>query len=610
MTDQAAYEGRDLATYKRMFEDFQSQTADARKESQIDGDYYHGVQWTPEERRSLASRKQPDIAFNRIRPAINGTIGVIKQGSTDPKAYPRNPQDEQVADVASKTLRYAADKANFDAVKIDVATDFLIEGTGAVLVGVDAELQITTEQVRWEEFFYDPRSRRQDFKDASYMGVAKWMFADDVIPLADGDPVKVKAIEAAANGEALGIDATFQDRPNDGSATAWMDPRKRRLMVVELYHREGGQWFRCLFHAGGKLQFGPSPYVDEKGRPCCPIEAQSCYVDRENNRYGVVRDMRGPQDEINKRRSKLLHLVSVRQVQEAQPGMGMGEVDAVRAEAARPDGVIPSGWMVVNTNDMAQGQAQLLAESKAEIERMGQNPAILGRQNADTSGRAQLVRQQAGLTEFAVIFGGIEEWELRVYRQMWARARQFWTAPMWIRVTDDQGAPQFVGLNQPQMGAAMDPYTGQPVQVQTGTENAVAEMDVDIILDTIPDTANVQQEQFAMMVELAKVGALGPNPGPLLLEASSLPNKRQVVEKLQSPPDPQAQAMQQAQQELAMRGAEAEIAGKEASAFKTMADAKVSLAKVGQVEADTAVKSTQAVGNVHHVMSPQPAAGV
>jgi hypothetical protein len=89
---------------------------------------------------------------------------------------------------------------------------------------------------------------------------------------------------------------------------------------------------------------------------------------------------------------------------------------------------------------MAAGQANLLVEAKAEIERMGPNPAILGRQGESSSGRAQLVRQQAGLTEQAVIYGGIEEWELRLYRQMWNRCRQYWTAPQYVRITDDEGA--------------------------------------------------------------------------------------------------------------------------------------------------------------------------
>jgi hypothetical protein len=93
-------------------------------------------------------------------------------------------------------------------------------------------------------------------------------------------------------------------------------------MVVEIYHRDGTGWNRCVFHAGGILEAGPSPYTDEKGKTECPIVAQSCYVDRENNRMGVGRDLRSPQDEFNKRRSKLLHETNNRQMQAMPNEMG------------------------------------------------------------------------------------------------------------------------------------------------------------------------------------------------------------------------------------------------------------------------------------------------
>lgn len=552
----------DLSTYKRMLTDALTLTDQARKEAQIDQDYYDGFQWTREERRKLRDRKQPDLVFNRVRPAINGTLGVIHQGETDPRAYPRNPQDADAADVASKTLRFIADKNRFDETKIHGAKDYLISGTCAAITEyVDDEIKV--ELIRFEEFFYDPRSRKADFSDARYMGVAKWMYGDDVERLYPN--AKKDVALAFSTAEPTPLPDTMQDRPLEADGVSWVDTRKRRLMVVEMYHREGGEWHRCVFFSGGVLEKDVSPYLDDKKRPCNPIEAQSCYIDRENNRYGLVRDMRGPQDEINKRRSKLLHLVSVRQVQEAEYGALAGaDVELVRKEAGRPDGVLPSGAQIVPTTDMAAGQANLLAEAKAEIERMGPNPAMLGRQGESSSGRAQMIRQQAGLTELAIIFGGIEDWELRLYRQMWNRARQFKTEPWWVRVTDDQGVAEFIGLNQPQVG--VDPMTGQPVQV--GVENEIAALDIDIILDSVPDTANLQQEQFAMLVDLARAGVdLATPMGQVLFEASALPNKRELVEKIQGQAeDPQAQQMKAMQAELAARGAQAEIAGKEADA--------------------------------------------
>jgi hypothetical protein len=258
-------------------------------------------------------------------------------------------------------------------------------------------------------------------------------------------PDKAKEIEnALSSGGPITIDDTFEDRPRD-SLSNWVDTRRRRLMVVEIYHKDAKGWNRCIFHAGGILEAGPSPYLDEKKRPTCPIIAQSCYVDRENNRMGVGRDLRSPQDEFNKRRSKLLHLLNNRQVQ-AQPNeagqMALGtDADTVRAEAARPDGVLPPGWMPISLNDMTAGQFNLLTLAETELDRQGPNPAILARGATSASGRSKQVDQQAGLTEDAMVYKGIHTWEIRMYREMWNRCKQYWTAPDYIRVTDDEGRP-------------------------------------------------------------------------------------------------------------------------------------------------------------------------
>ena len=43
------------------------------------------VQWTADELRVFDGRKQPAIIINRIKPAVNGIVGVIDKGRTDPQ---------------------------------------------------------------------------------------------------------------------------------------------------------------------------------------------------------------------------------------------------------------------------------------------------------------------------------------------------------------------------------------------------------------------------------------------------------------------------------------------------------------------------------------------
>jgi hypothetical protein len=530
----------DLEKLKRYFTEARQLTEPARMKSLRCQDYYDSDQMSPRELAVLEERGQPAVVVNRIKPAINAVVGVAERGRSEPRAWPRNPQNTEAADTATDILRYVAERARFAAVKRDCFFDMLIPGTMAALVGADDDENVVVSQIRWEEFFGDPRSRRRDWKDARFLGVAKWMYADDAASLY---PEKQGAIEATVeSGTGGGIlpDQSYQDRPIQGSATggAWVDRRQRRLMVVEMYYREGG-WKRAVFTVTDILEYGDSPYTDHKGRPDCPIEAQSAYVRRDNGRYGAVWDMIPIQDEINKRRSKALHHLMVSRVQMRDP-MGNGQDrDVVRQEAARPDGVIPPGWEMAPGVAEFQGNVELLAEAKAEMERMAPNPAVMGRGAEDSSGRALLARQQAGLVELAPLFAGLSDWELRVYRQCWGRVRQFWRAPQVIRVTDDENAPKFVGVNQPVLGAPTiqpHPETGLPALLPSvlGYANSVAEMDVDIEIDATPDVGTIAQEQFNEIVRLVGLSPAYQSQVSLvdLIGLSTLPHKRSLLDRI------------------------------------------------------------------------------
>jgi hypothetical protein len=551
-------EAPDLMRLKRYFTEHEQLTSEARRNSLTAIDYYDTDQFTREELARLHERGQPPVTINRIKPAINGIIGVTERGRSDPKAWPRNPQDADAADAATDVLRYIADAARFKRTKQDVFRDILVPGTGAALIGVDGDTQVTITQIRWEEFFFDPRSRRADFKDARYLGIAKWMYADDVAAMYPDKRDTIEASVQAAGGAGMMIpDESFQDRPlnGPGAGGAWVDPKLRRLLVVEMYWREAQVWSRSVFTGTDILEHGPSPYADHKGRPDCPIEAQSAYVRRDNGRYGAVWDMIGPQDEVNKRRSKSLHLLSVSRIEAKDPSAVNIDADVARREAARPDGVLPFGWGISPNTAEFQGNLEMMAEAKSELERMGPNPAVLGRNDQDASGRALLARQQSGLTELANLYGALEDFELRVYRQCWARAKQFWRAPQFIRVTDDENAPKFVGLNQPLLRQGL----GGQAEV-LGYKNAVAEMDVDIEVDTQQDLGNLQTEQFQQIVELVKISPVYQQQITLkqLIILSQIPHKRAVLDEIDQASQAQ-QAAQAQQQQIGQAHAVAQI---------------------------------------------------
>ncbi|MBJ7410131.1 MAG: hypothetical protein JHD15_07155 [Phenylobacterium sp.] len=579
-----------LDTYKRLFTEARDLTQTARTVAQKHRRYYDG-KIDERLKTSLRRKRQPDFTINRVRPGVEGMVGVVEKGKSDPRAWPRTPEDQDASEVATDTLRYVADINRWQQNKLKVFRNICVEGTAAAITEVDDQLEVRIRRIRFEEFFYDPYSREPDFSDASYMGVAKWQYVDELIGAYPEQEAALRLI--CSNGDTGASDATWNDRPDDNS-TMWTDPRRKRMLAVEMYKRERGQWMKCVFVGSLKLEEGVSPYEDNEGKPCNPIEAQSAYVDDENQRYGVVADMVGPQDEINVYRRRAAHHATFRQVQETDPVAAYADPEEVRREAAKPDGVIPPGYGIV-PNDKFQLDIALLQEAKAEIERVGPNPALLAR-GAASSGRQDLIRQQAGLTELAHLFAGLDDLELRIYRQVWARIRQFWKAPKFIRVTDNENAVKFVQINEPVVVGerpVIDPVTGftayDPVTRQirmepvTEVRNNVAQMGVDIIVDSTPDTANVQQEQFQALVDLGPVFAQNGQPIPLkaIIQASSLPKKRELLEALEQEKPQGPPALSPEQQEMLRL----EMADKAAGVDKTRAQAEQARA--------TALKTTR-----------------
>ena len=595
----------------KMFEEAEHSTRDAREKAERDRDYYDNKQWTAEEEQALKRRKQPVVTYNRIQRKIDFLSGLERQQRKDPKAFPRTPKDEEAADAATDAIRFACDDADWDDIRSAAWDNLLIEGTCAVMVGVkrakggyDPEII----HIPWDRFFYDPSSSKVDFDDARYMGVVTWY---------DYDAAKRKwpkaqdALDATLKHEQN--TETYDDKPKDNM---WADPKRKRIRVIELYHKEE-QWMRCVFTFGGYLEDkAVSPYIDEEGEPENPIKARSLYIDRDNNRYGAVRVLISPQDEINKRRSKGLHLITMRQ---ARVGLASSQdSEKIRRELAKPDGIISADrddFEILNNNDMASANLQLLQEAKNEIDLLGANAALSGKNENDMSGRAILAQQQGGMVEVARMFDRLRSLSIDVYRSVWNRIRQVWPEERWIRVTDNERNLRFVGLNQkvtvamlaeevgkgdpqaiqkaaqivgapllqaymqgdPQAQMALGLFVQQNGSQVVEVRNAVNELDVDIVIDEGMDTPTVQAEQFEHIVKmLPALGPMAQSPQMLatIIEASQLRNKDKLLEMIEQsqaapPPDPMLEQMKQIQ----VAGEAAKVEETQSKTAKNMAQA-------------------------------------
>lgn len=529
----------DLGAKRRKFRAFEANKDRELKEAQEHRKYYHAKQWTDGEIATLKKRKQPIVTDNRVARKIDFLVGVEQRMRRDPKAFPRTPKHENDADSATASVRFVCDMNRWEKTASDVAHDGMVSNCGVVWIGIEAG-EVKIKQVDVSRFFYDPRSIKADFSDARFMGVHLWLDIDEAVETWPQQEEKLRNMVNNDSGESALI------RADQDQAEQWADFERQRVRVIEFWEKTREGWTYCFFCGQIELDSGISPYLDEKGRPEPPYHAWTSYVDEKGDRYGIIRNLKSMQDEINHRRSKFLHMINVRQVH-VQKGT-VDDVDELRRQLSRPDGVIEHNgeWGktigMVDQSDQVKGQADLLIEAQSALENLGPNPGLIGKGGgiADQSGRAILAQRDSGMTELSPVFERLRDWKLRCYRAMWNRIRQAWTGERWIRVTDDQRSLKFLGINT----MTQDP-NGFLVP-----QNFVAEIDVDIIMDEGPDTVVMKEELLQTMSQLGEAAA-GPM-GKIMIELSNVPDKEMLLKMIDdaAAPPPQMVAMQERMAQL------------------------------------------------------------
>lgn len=574
--------------FARQFTAYIDATADGRADAEKARDYRDNRQWTPDQVAILGARGQAAITDNRIAPKVDFMVGVERANRADPKAYPRTPDHDEDAEAVTDALRYVADNTLLDEAFSECFEELIVEGIEVMSIDVKevrGQMEVVPDQVHWDRFYYDPHSRERDFSDAEYLGVSAWM-----------EPAAVKRMFPGNNSEIDGLmdpgaeAETFADRPG-----TFVDSKRKRIRVNRHCYKDDKGIWSVVYFAGAVVLKKPvvSPLVSaDTEEPECPIIAQSLYVDRENYRYGYVKRLLDPQDEINHRKSKAQWMLSNSRAWQRGDGVIPDPQDFLNQLAsargvATVNGTKGVDWDILDNGELAAGQAALLQEAKASIDNVGVNPALSGKQGPALSGRALIAEQQGGLTELGLAFDTHRHFKLRCYRAIWSRIKQFWTEERWVRVTDEEGNAKFAGLNTPVTRGEMivrelqaRAERGQPVQPVdvndprmfevVGMEREVARIDVDLIITDTPDAVNIQAEQFDQLVNMYLANPQGI-PWETVIRASQLRNKREILEGQSDPEQAarlqQAQAVAEASEVSRIRNMDADTALKEARAM-------------------------------------------
>lgn len=600
---------------RECLEDENNRQAENRYQMAVDHDFYDGKQWNEDDAAALIARGQAPMVFNKVKPTVNWVLGTEKRTRFDSSVLPREPSDEEGATTKKKVLKYLSDVNRLPFHRSAAFAECVIGGLGWLEDGVNAdptEELLYARSESWRNVLHDSRSR-----DLAYTPDARYLFRNKVIDM-DMACAMFPAHTNALRGEGqteleqevddvwyLGQRLTnARDFDSAGSAgytlygarSAVMSSnqpdigRREQVRIHEAWYTTPiavkyfaagdlrGQEFdrgneehlfmrnkyrvpiidavtkqmRVMLFAEDIILFdGISPYLHRK----FPLTPMWCYRNaRDGMPYGIVRDIRDPQEDLNKRRSKALYILSNNRI--VMDKGAVDDIEELRDEAARPDGVIEKNpnreLRFEKPGGEFQGNLELAQHDENFIQEVsGVTSENLGLSTNATSGKAILARQDQGSIVTANIFDNMRlAVQLQGEKQL-SNIEQFYTAAKVVRIVGENQPVEWLEVNK------IDPQTGQVL-------NDITASKADFIVSEQDWRASMRQAALDSLN--AMLPTLPPEVGMAVLDLAvdlwDIPNKDewlQRIRKINGQRDPakkitpeEEQAMQQQAQKNAM----------------------------------------------------------
>lgn len=493
-----------------------------RREARQAWDFYDGTQWSADDMAALADVGQPAIVINKIAPKIDNLAGTEVAGRTRITFRSRSGDsgEERTAQALSDLAQFVAERANQPQEVSRVFRAGLVCGLGWLDVGVQdggAGEEIFCRCEDEMQVVFDPMAQRSDFSDARFVARERWL-----------DAGRVREIFPDMADTILALGETTAGLPSHGlggwgeAAVAYFDPRRQLYRVVEVQHRVMAKQWRVRLPDGRLQHSFDRAVAKQRGavveqvalvpRVMVAYFAGDILLDHrplgyDHNRftlipyvykrhradgrpYGLVRSALDPQRELNKRRSKAMHLLNTAQV--------IADIDAVEdpavlaREAARPDGMIlkraGKDLRIVRNTDLAASQVAVMEQAGRDIQDvMGVFDENLGKESNAVSGAAIQQRQLAGSLNQMFAFDALRALKKHLGEHLLALMRQTFTHEMVLRITDHLGASRVVRLNAPLIGPDGTPQTdaqGDVIRVPDLTAGIY-----DVVVEEVRDDA-------------------------------------------------------------------------------------------------------------------------
>lgn len=601
--------------------------------AKLNGMYTGEGQWDEAAKAKLEQEGRPALTFNMILAVINTALGEHIRRDVMIHFKPRRNASRQVATVLNKLTMQILHANRFKYLEMSVAADGLIQDRGYFDVRMDftdhmqGEVKITSLDPI--SVVLDPDAKEYDPNTWNEVIVTRWMSLEEIEGLYGAD--KATSIRSAVqSGENMRYDSVkFEDNTFGTATTAGQtflydtgDQDCRDIRSVRVVERQHYRWtMERMFvdPESGDMAEVPSGWNDKKAqgfakkmglflhkRPgrrvrwTVSADQVTLFDDwsiyrtftvvpffpyfRRGVPFGMVKNLVGPQEYLNKTRSQELHIVNTT----ANSGWTVEEgtlvnmtVDELEQRGAETGLILEHARgsqppQKIQPNSVPTGLDRISEKAAYAIREIsGVNDGMLGMAAPSVSGVALDRKTTQGQVQLEVPSTHMELTRRLVAEKILELIQDFYTEERVVQVTYDQNP-----------SAEAEELVVNAIDAAGQVVNDVTRGSYDVVISTSPRRDNYDEGQFASLMDMRMNGLAIPDT--VIIRHSDLAERDEIaaeVEKLlgQAAPTEQEMEMMQMQQQLAIQTAQAELGKLTAAAENLQSATALNMAKASQL---------------------------
>lgn len=600
--------------------------SDFVKKAELCERFFRGLQWDERDLALLQAQKRPALTINKILSTISNVMGDQIYNRAEISFQPRSGAPSGNADKLTKLFKYVSQDNKLDWVRSDVFSDGIITSRGFFDVRMDfndnlmGDVRIT--RVNPKNVIIDPDAEEYNPDTWNDVFVTKWLTADEIAILYNEDDAEYLR-NRAGSFFPYGYDSIdfvrdrFAGRVHSNSYYLGVTDESsvmRSIRVLERQHKKLDNQKHFFDPSTGDTRPIPDAWSRDKiaavrdqfrlevikklvSRIRWTVTADNCVLHddwspykhmtivpyfpylRHGHTVGLVENLLGPQEMLNKVSSQELHVINTT----ANSGwkvktgslrnMSIEELEQRGAET----GLIielddPDALQKIQPNQVPTGLDRLTYKAEEHIKSIsGVSDYMTGQAREDVSAKAVAMNQNRGSFNLAKITDSLNRTDQILATAVLDLIQQFYTDPRVVNVTHDRltGEVQEVSVNQ------VDEATGEILNDLTLGE-------YDVVVTSTPVRETLEDSQFQQALALRELGISIPDS--TLLENSRLMHKSDIIKSMQEASQtPEAMA----KQEMERVAAELQVAQLKAEAARLEADAMLKQAKAQKEQIST-----------------------